>query len=107
MKGERELWAMRRAGKKPAYIWVSDFPNCALDGLTVRVAGESPDLLDLRFLVGTTVIVEGPDGARVERLAKACGAHARRVIASTITRQAGWAEVVCVTDTEGVMTWPA
>lgn len=107
MTGDRELLAMRRSGRKPAYVWVSDFPDTTLDGFTVRVAGDSPELLDLRFLVGTTVIVEGGDSARVERLAKACQQVARRVIASTFAKARGYWEVVKTTDTEGVMTWQA
>lgn len=106
MKGDREILAMRRAGKKPAYVWVSDLPG-PLDGLTVRVAGDAPELLDLRFLVGTTVIVEGADASRVDRLAAACKKVAQRVIASTCTRVRGYWEVVRVTDSEGVMTWQA
>lgn len=108
MTGDRPITAMRRAGRKPAYVWVSDFPDCILDGLTVKVAGDSPELLDLRFLVGTTAIVEGADSARVDRIAKACAAVARRVIASTHRRDArGFTEVFRVTDTEEVMSWQA
>ncbi len=103
MTGDREILAMRRAGMKPAFVWVSDFPFAFLDGCTVRVDGDVPELLDLRFLAGTTVIVEGPDAGRVERLAAACRATASRVIASTLSNASGWWEVTSTTDTEGLI----
>jgi hypothetical protein len=102
MTGHQELFAIRRAGHKPEFVWVSDFENCYLDGFTVRVAGDTPELEDFRFLVGVTAIVEGSDAARVDRIAKTCQAIARRVIASTFNGR----DVVRVTDTEGVMSWP-
>lgn len=109
MTGERPLLAMRRAGQKPAYVWVSDFDDALLDGLTVRVSGDSPELLDLRFLVGSVAIVEGSDQSRVDRIAAACiAAKASRVIASTMRRDGyGRYDSINVSDTEGVMTWQA
>lgn len=109
MTGEKAILAMRRAGRKPGFVWVSDFRDAFTgDGLTVGVHGDNPEALDLRFLVGCVAIVEGPDAARVERITKACReAKAARVIASTHGRDAqGFGEVVRVTDTQGVMTWP-
>lgn len=105
MTGDQEIIAMRRAGRKPAYVWVSDFRDCVMDGFTVRVAGDTPELLDLRFLFGVTAIVEGQDAARVDRIANACATVAHRVVASTLGHCRGFAEVVRVTDTEGIMTW--
>lgn len=102
MKGHQRILAMRRAGLKPLFIWVSDFENALLDGRTVQVAGDTPELVDFRFLRGVTAIVEGSDADRVTRIAQACHQFASRVIASTIPGH----EVVRVTDTEGVMTWP-
>lgn len=109
MNGQQAILAMRRAGRKPGFVWVSDFPNAFTgDGLTVGVYGDNPDTLDLRFLVGCVAIVEGPDAKRVDRLAKACReAKAARVIASTHgTDERGFRDVVRVVDTQGVMTWP-
>lgn len=102
MTGQKELFEMRRAGQKPEFVWVSDFESCRLDGFTVRVAGDTPELEDFRFLVGVTAIVEGSDAARVDRIAKACQSIARRVIASTFNGR----DIVRVTDTDEVMTWP-
>lgn len=106
MTGQEPILAMRRAGHRPEFVWVSDFPTATLDGLTVRV-GDTPELEDFRFLVGVTAIVEGQDPARVDRIAKACQPIAKRVIASVITpiNEYRW-EVTRVTDTEGALTWP-
>lgn len=102
MTGADAIVNLRRAGKKPVAVWVSTFPDAMLDGMTVRVAEtDIPEALDLRFLVGLTAIVEGDNPARVDRIAKACQAHAKRVIASTH----GGRKVVRVTDTEGVLSW--
>lgn len=107
MNGARELFAMRRAGYKPAFVWVSDFPGPLIDSVTVRLNDETPELCDFRFLVGVVAIVEGADASRVARIAKACSAHARRVIASVLApiNQYRW-EVTSVNDSEGVLTWP-
>lgn len=103
MTGHDHIIRMRRAGRAPTFVWVSDFPDAFLDGLTVRMAGDTPELADLRFLVGLTAIVEGSDSVRVDRIAKACtAARAQRVIASTHARR----DVVRITDTEDVLTWP-
>lgn len=104
MTGQKPIWAMRRAGMKPEFIWVSDFHDAYLDGLTVCVAGGTPEIEDFRFLVGVTAIVEGEIPSRVDRIAKACGVHAKRVISST--HDTKLRDVVRVTDTEGIMVWP-
>lgn len=107
MTGHQPILAMRRAGRKPEFVWVSDFADCTLDGLTVRISGDTPELEDFRFLVGVTALVEGSDPQRVERIAKACAPIAKRVIASVIqpVNEVRW-ETRRVTDTEEVMTWP-
>ena len=102
MTGHESILKLRRSGRKFAYVWVSDFPHCTMDGWTVRVAGDNPELLDLRFLVGSTVIVEGADAARVNRIAASCRPLAQRVIASTFDGR----RVTKVTDSDGVLTWP-
>lgn len=112
MHGHHELIAMRRAGMKPEMVWIADY-SVATDWAKwgdhpqVCVAGDTPEIEDFRFLVGITAIVNGFDSARVDRIANACAAHAKRVIATT----AAWAtahqvETVRITDTEGVLTWP-
>lgn len=103
MTGHQPLIAMRRAGLKPQCLWVSDFPQVPLDGLTVIVADDTPELADFRFLMGVIVIVEGTDAGRVKRITDAIKPIAARVVASTFN-DAG--KVARITDTEEVMTWP-
>lgn len=112
MNGHRDLIAMRRAGFKPAFVFVNDFP-CQTDWAkwgdhpTVSVDGDTPELEDFRFLVGVTAIVAGFDAERVQRIAQSCQAHAKRVVASVSTQiNAFRVEVLRVTDTEEVLTWP-
>lgn len=107
MTGHEPIIAMRRRGKTPRYVWVSchdDLPHPA----TVRIAPEDvPELLDLRFLVGLTALVEGLDtDPRVPRLASACASVANRVVC-TIGHDVPYGyEVSRITDTDGAMTWP-
>lgn len=112
MNGHRELLTMRRAGFKPAFVFVNDFP-CKTDWAkwgeypTVSTHGDTPELEDFRFLVGVTAVVAGFDGARIARIAKACEAHAARVIATTSQKLTPYhCDVVCVTDTKKTLTWP-
>lgn len=109
MTGHQHILALRRRGYKPSVVWVVDDPEntCIDHDLTVRIeAHDTPELLDLRFLVGTTAVVDGDDDKRVDRLASACGAHAARVISNTFTRRGYRSELTRVTDTQGVFTWP-
>jgi hypothetical protein len=104
MTGHETIVAMRRAGRAPRFVWVSDFPTAHLDGMTVRLApADVPEQLDLRFLVGLTALCEGPDAPRLARIGSACqAAKARRVITNWIPAR----DVERTTDTEGVVTWP-
>jgi hypothetical protein len=104
MTGDKELFEMRRSGLKPEFVWVSDSTFSMLDGFTVRLAGDTPELLDLRFLVGVTALTQGSDSARLTRISEACmAAKARRVIA-TLSDPISH-EVIQITDTQGAMTW--
>ena len=103
MTGDREIIAMRRAGQKPSVVWVTDHPQKPIDGLTVCVHGDTPELLDLRFLVGVTVLADSPDLKRLQRIIDACKQHAKRVVG---TQFLGY-EPIRIIDTEGHMTWQA
>jgi hypothetical protein len=103
MTGQEPILALRRAGSKPLFVWLADHPKTIAHELTVRIQPQDvPEQLDLRFLVGVTVLVEGEVPERVERLAAACGRIARRVIATTSRGR----DVLRITDTEGAMQWP-
>lgn len=111
MIGHLPILAMRRSGRKPNAVWVSDFPDCMLaesitDSQTVRVAGDTPELLDLRFLLGVEQVhVEGPDPDRVRRVAAACQAFAKVVVASTMQVVNSRWEVIHLTY-NGEVLWP-
>lgn len=107
MIGDRRILEMRRKGIKPTVVWLSDFPSGYIDpeatALSVNVAHDMPEALDLRFLVGVSiVIVEGSRDERLGRLARAAmDAGAQRVI----TNKFESGKVVRTTDTEGAMAW--
>lgn len=103
MTGHDEILAMRRAGSKPAFVWVTDHAKVIPSDHTVRIApADVPEQLDLRFVVGTTVLVEGESQARVDRIAAVCQRFASRVITATSHGRT----VDRITDTQGVMQWP-
>ena len=107
MTGQDSILALRRSGQRPEFVWVTDIDINHLDGLTVKVCDDTPELLDLRFLLGVTAVVEGDDQKRVERITQACiDAKAKRVIASTHGMEGSWPAVLKVVDTEGVWKWP-
>lgn len=103
MTGHEHIVEMRRAGQRPAYVWLSDVRKHIPHEFTVHVKPEDvPEHLDLRFLVGTTVLLESESAERAQRLTACCRQYARRVVCTTYQ---GW-HVASVTDTDGVMTWP-
>ena len=110
MTGHKTLIAMRRSGLKPPFVVVTDGVKCIEADYTVEVGDEeTPEVMDLRFLVGCTVMVDGSDAQRVDRITKACvAAKAGRVVATT-HKQTGPTrfETTRITDTEGVMNWQA
>lgn len=115
MTGQDQIIKLRRQGLSPGFVWVDDCAPCLDDGAHVALdARDVPEQQDWRFLVGLQVMVAGENPERVRRIAGACKEYAKRVIACThqinrekldwLGRPAG--TVVCITDTEGVLTWP-
>jgi len=102
MTGHEPILEMRRRGKAPVTVWLTDEPEAPRTGTTVYIAPhERPELLDLRFLVGLTVLVDGDTDARVDSLVAACvQARAKRVIGNTF--DGPW--MVRITDTDGAFT---
>jgi hypothetical protein len=114
MRGHEPLIAMRMRGmtpstvelmvdqRMPSWFW-REWPTERHPGEPIHariLVGEtdSPQLLDLRCLIGLTVQVNGPNPERVATVAQACtDAGAARVITSCNG---------AFTDTEGVLTWP-
>ena len=81
MRGHEALLTLRRNGQRPAHVtlqahdgrpyawWLTaelmPFPTVQIE------PGDTPELLDLRFVVGLPVIVDCDDAQRLERLADA------------------------------------
>lgn len=114
MTGHEQVIALRRQGVRPVCLWVSDYAAMSAgDGVTVRLTPQDvPEQLDWRFAVGLTVLVDGHDARRVERIAAACKQFAKRVVATVYGERidrAGrpYAAVDRINDTEGLLTWPS
>lgn len=104
MRGHEPILDMRRQGKRPAVVFLNDFP-CDTDWApfgdhaTVCVAGDNPDLADLRFLIRLNVSICSRDEVRARGFMEA----AKRAGADTVAAGApvfdgrfwreGWAEV--------------
>jgi hypothetical protein len=122
MLGHEPLIAMRRRGGVPSLVcietqacldrrlareWPVIDPSCA------RVLIDPSDAvtrLDLRCLVGMSVVVDGDRGERVKAVVDACiAAGAKRVVGHVCvadpTRETF--DLIEVFDTEGVLTWHA
>lgn len=113
MTGQQPIIALRMA-KRPipgGCIWVkTDLPAVPMqfhdDHAEVGIERtDYPDLLDTRFAVGLTVIVEGADADRVASVGKAFERHAGRVLTTVFDRKP-LPESVSIGDTSGVLTWP-
>lgn len=78
MRGHEPIIAMRKAGRKPAIVFINDFdcpadwPEWEGDHATVCVAGDTPEALDLRFVLGLSVSITGATENRAKRLMQAC-----------------------------------
>ncbi len=117
MTGQDAIISPRRQGFAPAFVRIDDWQHYATDdGMTVSLApGDVPERQDWRFVVGLPVLVAGEDAGRIERIAKACGTYAKRVIASTFAVRPGVRDylggpvkdIVRIADTAGVFTWQA
>lgn len=101
MRGHEKLIALRRAGKRPAIVFVNDF-LCPTDWfetgdrhVTVSVAGEALNRVDLRFLVGLTVSATSFEEARARDLLSACQRAGAAVVGAGHVNgnESGWCEV--------------
>lgn len=117
MRGQDAIIAMRQRGKKPALVFLDllrdhapmpawrDWPEVSPAIPTVWVQDDdTPERLDLRFVIGLSVVISGRDAGRVESLKQAAiDAGAQRVIAATLTLDESGQEhrVVSITDTAG------
>lgn len=116
MRGHEPIIAMRRRGKRPAFVFLDttrttapmcewrDWPNVSPAIPSVWVEpDDAPHRLDLRFVFGLSVVVTGIDADRVKALADAAySAGALRVIAS-VTTDGPNPRAVSVTDSFGIL----
>jgi len=117
MRHHEPLIAMRSRGLKPAGIvgfetdgFCPEWAQWAsLDPGNPRIEIEPKDAiqhLDLRFVVGLEVQVDGTDQRRVRELFAAAQDHgAARVIASVFRRDRDTFQHVEILDTKGLLTW--
>ena len=104
MRGHENVIAMRKAGKRPAMVFVNDWP-CNVDWFetgdhaTVCVAGDNPESLDTRFSVGLAISISSECEKRARALSDAFKRHADVVAAhhhkpgAWFSQQNGWTEV--------------
>jgi hypothetical protein len=122
MRGHDDVIRMRRAGEAPSMVRIETdegfnrfgfgaHPPHGTDQPQIFIGPtEAAHRLDLRFVVGLFVQVNGCNGERVAAVAQACiNANADRVLGVT-HREQGQGEfrhfpVISVTDTKGVMAW--
>lgn len=107
MRGQDVIIKLRRMGVTPDSVFVQDFKTWLQKGHAVQLDnGETPELVDWRFLVGLTATIEGPDANRLDRIAKAAGRHARRVFTSqSVDLPDGGRDLVRITDSETGFVW--
>lgn len=111
MTGHQPLIAMRLRGQRPPVLWVQTSLQSNRDwaryGERPEIgieAADYPDLLDLRFAVGLTVLVDGSNPDRVASVGKAFEQVAKRVICN-VDSGGEWPELVSTTDTQGELAW--
>lgn len=114
MRGHESIVATRKAGMKPAplYVEMQDYPTgvpaWSIPEQTVYVeSGDNPDALDLLFAHRCVVTISGRDAARVRRLFGAMQDHgAERVIAHVVkAKPNGTFDLIEIMDTLGILTW--
>ena len=91
MRGHTEIIQMRKAGRKPALIFLNDWPlntkwREPTDSLEVSIMDEKPQHADLRFLIGLRVSISCNTEARAKAFFEAAKSAKAEIVAS------GWSE---------------
>jgi hypothetical protein len=118
MRGHDSILALRKRDQKPVGfvdVLLQPYPRrgdwATREFCRGRVFVESSDAidrLDLRFLVGCDVMVDGSEPERVRRLYAALERHkARRVIANCGRVVNGTGHLDFILDTQEILTWHA
>jgi hypothetical protein len=118
MRGHEPIIALRQRDQKPSdfvEVLMQPFPRrqdwaqrefCR--GRVFVEPSDAIDRLDLRFLVGCDVMVDGEDAERIQRLYAALQRHkARRVIANCGRVVDGVGRLDFILDTQELLTWHA
>lgn len=105
MRGHETLIQLRKAGRKPHWVFINDYP-CKTNWFetgehaTICVYGDSLSSLDLRFLTGLAVSVSASTEKRAKALFNACKQANAKVVAAChvmedkkYSQQTGWVEV--------------
>jgi hypothetical protein len=105
MKGQEQIIAMRKAGKRPSFVFINDW-ECDTDWeqhgdhATVSTFGDVVQLLDLRFLVGLKVSISSKSEIRAKALFDHCKAAGASCVGSCHVldgvpawKQSGWSDV--------------
>jgi hypothetical protein len=89
MRGHEQIIPLRiETGIKPKMIYMNDF-ECDTDwfdmdeNVTVSTAGDNIEALDLRFVIGCSVIIASTDKNRAKALLEACKEHGATVVAAS------------------------
>ena len=88
MRGHEKLIEIRKAGRKPKIVFINDYP-CRTDWfttgdhVTICVAGDDINSLDLRFVVGCMVSATGDTETRAKQLLEACKRAGATTVAAT------------------------
>lgn len=102
MRGHEDLIKLRLQGLKPAWVYINDHKcrtDWRTDGMpaTVCVAGEAISSLDMRFLVGLSVVVNADDKQRAVALFEAVKLTGAEFVVAVehqpgnhYTNQTGW-----------------
>lgn len=113
MRGQDAILAARRAGSKPESIqlltqpYPRGLPSWSVPADWVFIEpGDAVRGLDLRFVVGCMVLVDGDDDSRVRSVIDAAKkAGATRVIGHVVAARGESFDLIEIIDTDGVMTW--
>ena len=105
MRGHEAIIKMRQAGKRPAFVFINDYP-CETDWdkhgdhATISIDGDDIGLLDLRFLIGTKVSCMSLTEQRAKAIFEACKDAKADIVGSChidqskpAWAQSGWAKV--------------
>lgn len=105
MRGHENILRLRQAGKRPAFVFINDWP-CDTgwfetgEHATVCTDGDNLDAIDLRFLVGLRVSVSSSTEDRAKALFEACKAAGVETVGAVHVKsdrapwlQDGWVDV--------------